>query len=219
MRFKKSFTTAQDACALAHAIVDTVRDPIIVLDGDLRVIVASRSFYRTFEVDAENTEGKLLYELGDGAWNIPKLRLLLEKIIPEHGTMEDFEVEHEFPLIGSRTMCLNARQVFYEGGAGTTILLGIEDITEKHKLQRANDDLLRQKDVLHEELQHRVGNSLQIMRKHYYDEGAGGRFGRGATSSSRHTQASPVGRDRSATATYFRCCRAHRNGPLSFEAL
>lgn len=161
--FEKTFKTARDACSLAHAIVDSVRDPIIVLDGELRVIVASRSFYRTFKVEAENTEGKLLYELGDGAWNIPKLRLLLEQIIPKHGTMEGFEVEHEFPTIGSRTMCLNARQVFYEGGAGTTILLGIEDITEKHKLERANEDLLRQKGVLHDELQHRIGNSLQII--------------------------------------------------------
>lgn len=161
--FEKKFTSVRDACALAHAIVATVREPILVLDEELRVIVASRSFYRTFKVNSEATEGKLLYELGDGEWNIPKLRLLLEKIIPEHGTMEDFEVEHEFPTLGRRTMCLNARQVFYEESAGTTILLGIEDVTEKRILEREKDDLLRQKDVLHEELQHRVGNSLQII--------------------------------------------------------
>lgn len=161
--FAKKFNTVQDACSLAHAIVDTVRDPMVVLDGDLRVIVASRSFYRAFKANPETTEGKLLYDLGAGEWNIPKLRLLLENIIPEHGTMDDFEVEHEFPSIGIRMMCLNARQVFYEGGAGTTILLGIEDITERHQMQRTNDDLMRQKDVLHEELQHRVANSLQII--------------------------------------------------------
>lgn len=160
---RKKFTTAQDACALAHAIVATVREPIIVLDKDLRVIVASRSFYRIFKVSPEATEGRLLYELGDGEWNIPKLRVLLEKIIPERGTMEDFEVEHEFPDLGHRTMCLNARQVFYEGGADTTILLGIEDITERHTLQREKDELLQQKDVLLEELQHRIANSLQII--------------------------------------------------------
>ena len=163
MMIINKFTTAQDACALAHAIVATVREPIVVLDEDLRVIVASRSFYRIFKVSPEGTEGKLLYELGDGEWDIPKLRMLLGKIIPEHGTMEDYEVEHEFAGLGHRTMCLNARQVFYEGGAGTTILLGIEDVTEKRILEREKDDLLRDKGVLFEELQHRVGNSLQII--------------------------------------------------------
>ncbi len=159
----KKFTNSLDACALAHAIVDTVREPIVVLDQDLRVIVASRSFYRTFKVTPESTEGKLLYELGDGEWDIPKLRMLLGKIIPEHGTMEDYEVEHEFPKLGHRAMTLNARQVFYKGGAETTILLGIEDVTEKHILEREKDDLLQDKDVLLQELQHRVANSLQII--------------------------------------------------------
>ena len=160
---KKKFTDVQDACALAHAIVATVREPILVLDQDLRVIVASRSFYRTFKVGPENTEGKLLYELGDGAWDIPRLRMLLGKIIPEHGTMEDYEVEHEFPDLGNRMMCLNARQVFYDRGADTTILLGIEDITKHHALQHEKDELLREKDVLLEELQHRIANSLQVI--------------------------------------------------------
>ena len=161
--FVKKFTNVLDACALAHAIVDTVREPIVVLDQELRVIVASRSFYRKFKVSPEGTEGKLLYELGDGEWDIPKLRMLLGKIIPEHGTMEDYEVDHDFPALGHRTMCLNARQVFYEGGAGTTILLGIEDVTEKRVLVREKDDLLKDKGVLLDELQHRVANSLQII--------------------------------------------------------
>ena len=120
---RKKFSNVLDACALAHAIVDTVREPIVVLDQDLRVIVASRSFYRTFKVTPENTEGKLLYELGDGEWDIPKLACSLGKIITEHGTTGDYEVEHEFPNLGHRTMCLNARQVFYKGGAETTICL------------------------------------------------------------------------------------------------
>lgn len=161
--FRKTFTDVQDACALAHAIVDTVREPIVVLDQDLRVIVASRSFYRTFKVSPDDTEGKMLFELGGGEWDIPKLRMLLGKIIPERGTMEDYEVEHDFPALGHRTMCLNARQVFYKEGANTTILLGIEDITEKRALEREKDDLLRDKGVLLEELQHRVANSLQII--------------------------------------------------------
>jgi len=108
--------------------------------------------------------------LGDGQWDIPRLRLLLEKIVPEHGVMEDYEVEHHFPGIGSRTMLLNARKVFYEGTSHTTLLLGFEDVTarraleqEKEALLREKDTLLREKDVLLEELQHRVANSLQII--------------------------------------------------------
>jgi chemotaxis protein methyltransferase CheR len=161
--FRKQFTTLADACALAQSIVDTVREPILVLDNELRVIAASRSFYSAFKVSPEDTQGRLLYTLGDEQWDIPKLRVLLEKIIPEHGVMENYEVEHEFPHIGHRTMSLNARQVFYEGGARATILLGIEDITERILHRHEKDELLRQKDVLLEELQHRIANSLQIV--------------------------------------------------------
>jgi chemotaxis protein methyltransferase CheR len=161
--FREQFTSVADACALAQAIVDTVREPILVLDRDLRVVAASRSFYSAFKASPEETQGRLLYELGDGQWDIPKLRVLLEKIIPEHGVMEGYEVEHVFPDLGHRTMRLNARQVFYEGGAGTTILLGMEDITGRRALERDKDELLRQKDILLEELQHRISNSLQIV--------------------------------------------------------
>jgi two-component sensor histidine kinase len=161
--FREQFTNVADACALAQSIVDTVREPVIVLDKGLRVIAASRSFYSAFEVSPEETQGKLLYALGDGQWDIPKLRLLLEKIIPEHGVMTDYEVEHEFPHLGARIMRLNARQVFYKEGAETTILLGIEDVTARLALEHEKDDLLRQKDILLGELQHRIANSLQII--------------------------------------------------------
>jgi chemotaxis protein methyltransferase CheR len=157
------FTAISDAWALAQGIVDTVREPVLVLDKDLRVITASRSFYSGFKVSPSETQGKPLYALGDGQWDIPKLRVLLEKIIPEKGVMEGYEVEHEFPSLGRRTMCLNARQVFYEGGSNTTILLGMEDITDRRNLEREKDELLQQKEVLLEELQHRVANSLQII--------------------------------------------------------
>ena len=160
---REQFTAIADALALAQGIVDTVREPVLVLDKDLRVIAASRSFYSAFKVSPEDTQGRLLYALGDGQWDIPKLRVLLENIIPEHGVMEGYEVEHEFPDLGQRTMCLNARQVFYKGGANRTILLGIEDVTERRILEREKEELLRQKGVLLEELQHRVANSLQII--------------------------------------------------------
>jgi two-component sensor histidine kinase len=161
--FRDQFTNVADACALAQSIVDTVREPVVVLDKGLRVVAASRSFYSAFKVSPEETQGRLFYALGDGQWDIPKLRVLLEKIIPEHGVMEDYEVEHEFPNLGRRTMRLNARQVFYEGGADTTILLGIEDVTERHMLERQKDELLEQKDTLLDEIQHRISNSLQII--------------------------------------------------------
>jgi two-component sensor histidine kinase len=166
----QSFTGVEDGSVLAQAIVDTVREPLLVLDHDLRVIAASRSFYLTFKVDREHTQGEMLYALGDGQWNIPKLRLLLERIVPEHGVMEDYEVEHNFPGIGQRIMLLNARKVFYEGNSHTTLLLSIEDVTakrtlerDKDKLLRQKDELLLQKDILLEEVQHRVANSLQII--------------------------------------------------------
>ena len=166
--FRKQFTDVEDACALAHAIVDTVREPLVVLDQDLRVVAASRSFYLTFKANPDNTEGRLLYELGDGVWDIPKLRSLLTKILPadsaiEVGAIEAYEIDRDFPGIGRRTMCLNARKVLYETGSRANILLAIEDITERLVLESEKDDLLRQKETLLEELQHRVANSLQII--------------------------------------------------------
>ena len=161
--FRDQFTDIADACALAQAIVDTVREPIVVLDKGLRVIAASRSFYSRFKVRPEDTQGRLLYTLGDGQWDIPKLRVLLEQVIPEHGVMEGYEVEHDFPNLGHRTMYLNARQVFYKEGAETTILLGIEDVTERRILEHEKDNLLQQKEVMLDEMRHRIANSLQII--------------------------------------------------------
>jgi chemotaxis protein methyltransferase CheR len=170
MMDNQPFVENTDAGALAQAIVNTVREPLLVLDANLRVLAASRSFYLTFKVNRADTHGRLLYTLGEGQWDIPSLRLLLEKIVPEHGVMDDYEVEHEFPEIGRRTMLLNARKVFYEGNSHTTILLGIEDVTVRRDLEREREGLLRnqeallrEKDVLLEELQHRVNNSLQII--------------------------------------------------------
>ena len=148
---------------LAEAIVDTVREPLVVLDRDLRVIAASRSFYQTFGVEPRNTQGRKLYLLGDGQWDIPALRNVLEEVIPKHRIVEAYEVEHEFPTIGRRIMLLNARQVFNEDGSATALLLAIEDVTERRDTEREKDELLRQKEILLEEMQHRVANSLQII--------------------------------------------------------
>ncbi len=161
--FSTQFTALEDAWALAQGIVDTVREPVLVLDKELRVIAASRSFYAAFKVTPEETQGRLVYALGDGQWDIPALRVLLEKIIPERSEIEGYEVEHEFPDLGHRTMCLNARKVYYAHGTSTTIILGIEDITAQRVLEREKDELLRMKDTLMAELEHRVANSLQII--------------------------------------------------------
>jgi two-component sensor histidine kinase len=156
-------TSPEQRRSLEEAIVDTVREPLIVLDEGLRVLVASRSFYRAFDVTRQQTEGRSLYELGDGQWNIPALRELLEDIIPHHTTIEEFEVEHDFPTIGRRTMLLNARKVFYEGNNSTSLLLAIEDVTVRRALEQEKDELLRQKDLLLQEMNHRINNSLQII--------------------------------------------------------
>jgi chemotaxis protein methyltransferase CheR len=148
---------------LAEAIVDAIREPLLVLDPDLRVIAASRSFYRTFAVTPRKTEGQKVFDLGDGQWNIPKLRALLEDIIPKRRTVESYEVEHEFPSIGRRVMLLNGRRVFDENGAATAILLAIEDVTRRREADREKDELLQAKEILLQEMQHRVANSLQII--------------------------------------------------------
>ena len=116
-------------------IVETVREPLIVLDSDLRVQGASRSFYRTFKVTQEETEGRLIYELGDRQWDIPALRTLLEEILPERSVFDGFEVEHEFPRVGRRVILLNARQIVTEERSATMILLAIEDITDRKRVE------------------------------------------------------------------------------------
>ena len=160
----------EDAQTLAEAIVDTIHEPLIVLDGGLRVLAASRAFYEIFRVDPEHTMGCRLYDLGDGQWNIPALRLLLETIIPEKTAMDGFEVEHDFPGVGRRAMLLNARKVIYETSADSTILLAFTDITARRAVERDlaellehTEELLRQKQILLQEMQHRVANSLQII--------------------------------------------------------
>jgi chemotaxis protein methyltransferase CheR len=162
--------TLEAANVLAHAIVNTLPEPFLVLDAQLRVVEASRAFYETFQVDPEHTQGCLLYALGDGQWDIPALRTLLETIIPDKVAMDGFEVEHDFPGIGRKTMLLNARKVLYADSDDITILLAFHDVTirraierEKEEILREANELLKQKQVLLEEMRHRVANSLQII--------------------------------------------------------
>ena len=160
----ESFAGVEDGRALAQAIVDTIREPLLVLDQELCVVAASRSFYSTFKLFRPDVRGRPVYELNDGDWNIPELRLLLEKILPTHSVMEAYEVEQEFAGIGRRSMLLNARRVvFGERNVAPLILLAIEDITERRIVERKLAELMKEKETLLLEVPHRVSNSLQII--------------------------------------------------------
>ncbi len=151
------------ALALSHAIIDTVRDPLLVLDENQRITAASRSFYQIFQLDKEDLRGQILFDIGGGQWNIPELRELLETIARDDATIEGYEVDRDFPGIGRRIMLLNVRKVFYEKGIHSTVLLAFEDITDRRLVEQQVQELLTEKDMLLEEMQHRVANSLQII--------------------------------------------------------
>jgi diguanylate cyclase (GGDEF)-like protein/PAS domain S-box-containing protein len=123
--------SADEAREYAESIINTVREPLIALDQDLRVVKVSRSFYDVFKVKPEETMGQLIYDLGNKQWDIPKLRELLETILPQKATFDNYEVEHDFAIIGRRIMLLNARQIQRASGKERIILLAIEDITER----------------------------------------------------------------------------------------
>jgi two-component system, cell cycle sensor histidine kinase PleC len=124
-----------EAREYAESMINTVREPLLVLDQDLRVVTASRSFYGVFRVKPEETVGQLIYDLGNKQWNIPKLRELLETILPQKATFDNYEVEHDFTAIGRRIMLLNARQIQRASGKERIILLAIEDITERREIE------------------------------------------------------------------------------------
>ncbi len=126
---------SQEAREYAESIVGTVREALVVLDANLRVISANRSFYRTFKVTARETEGQFIYETGNHQWDIPELRELLEHVLLKNSTFDDFKVEHHFPHIGWRTMLLNARRVHKETGNTQMVLLAIDDITERRQVE------------------------------------------------------------------------------------
>ncbi len=117
-------------------IVDTVREPLLMLDTTLRVHSANRAFYQTFQVTSEETENRLIYELGNGQWDIPALRTLLEDIVPKNSVFSDFELEHTFPVIGRRVMLLNARQL-KAGDHDELLVLAMEDVTERRRAEEA----------------------------------------------------------------------------------
>src|SRR5947207_5975156 len=129
----------EDIQNYAMNIVDTVREPLLILDATLRVRSANRAFYQTFHVSSEETENRLIYELGNGQWDIPDLRTLLEDVVPKSSVFNDFELEHTFPVIGRRVMLLNARKL-QAGHHGELLVLAMEDVTAR---KRAEEELLK----------------------------------------------------------------------------
>jgi hypothetical protein len=125
----------EESWTYIKTVVDVVREPILVLDKDLRIMTANDCFYHTFQVEHADTEGKIIYDLGNGQWDIPALRKLLEDILPKNTFFKGFEVEHNFPVIGHKVMILNARQIHFKEDPATklfppTIFLAMEDVTE-----------------------------------------------------------------------------------------
>ena len=144
-------------------LVETVREGLLVLDSDLTICFANRSFCETFAVGPEDAIGRRLYELGNGQWDIPELRTALEAVIAGGKSIEAFEVDRFFPSIGRRAMVLNARKIYRPGNKIQQVLLAIEDATERVRLEREHTIAGERIGMLLQELTHRVKNSLQII--------------------------------------------------------
>jgi PAS domain S-box-containing protein len=133
-------TPDQHALAYAENIIATLREPFVVLDKSLRVRTANAAFYRDFHVSKEETQGRFVYDLGNGQWDIPQLRTLLPQVLSNSHPFEDFEVEHAFPTLGQRNMLLNARRFPPESNDPDLVLLAIEDITDRRHAEAAMRD-------------------------------------------------------------------------------
>ena len=164
------FDRIEDAPSLAQIVMETMREPLLVLDGNLEILAASNSFYRAFQVSPNDVLNRKLFALDNGAWDIPALHTLLEESLAVLPQVEGFEVAQEFPRIGPRILLLHAREVQGIYSGHELILLGFEDVTERRAieaekmlLQARTDELLQQKEMLLEEMQHRIVNSLQII--------------------------------------------------------
>jgi nitrogen-specific signal transduction histidine kinase len=153
-------------------VVDTAREPFIMLDKDLRLISANDAFYRMFLVTEEDTINKLVYDLGNGQWNSPQLRKLLEEILPKSNFFKDFEVEHEFPLIGKKVMMVNARIMFGKGDTKPFIIMAMEDVSKQRLLEEKLKEYAKQLEVKvmerTKELEKRILD-LEMMNKSMID--------------------------------------------------
>ncbi|CAG0984127.1 hypothetical protein MTYP_01917 [Methylophilaceae bacterium] len=129
------FRIINDLRIRAESIIETVREPLIILDKDLRVVTANPAFYSLFKLKEANVEGQMIYEINSKQWDIPALRVPLERVITQNTEFNDYEIEHEFTRIGKRLILLNARVIHQREGRKDLILLAMEDITEKRKVE------------------------------------------------------------------------------------
>jgi two-component sensor histidine kinase len=154
---------SEAAHSLALALVQSSNAPIVLLDGHLKVIAASASFHRAFQIDSATALGRPLSALGEGEWGVPQLLTLLRATIAGHAGIEVYEMDLERAARTTRRLMLNAQKLDYGDADGARLLLTIADVTDARAAEKLKDDLLREKAVLLQELQHRVANSLQII--------------------------------------------------------
>lgn len=141
----------------AQGVIDTLRDPLLVLDSGLTVISANPAFYKTFQVGRDATVGVSIYELGDGQWDIEELRFLLEKVVPNSASVFDYEVKSDFPYLGCRTMLVSAQRLVHPDSGNRLLLMTIVDATERRERER-------QQALLIGEIRHRIKNLLSVTR-------------------------------------------------------
>jgi PAS domain S-box-containing protein len=141
---------------LTQSIVDTIRDPLVVLENDMTIVTSSQAFLTMFGITAAETRGRRVAELGQHQWDVPALRHLMEKVLPENKPIESFEIEDDFPGLGRRVFNLNARKISQPGNHAHRMLLVFEDITDRK--QRERDAL-----ILTNEISHRIKNNLQVI--------------------------------------------------------
>ncbi|HEX7575784.1 MAG TPA: PAS domain S-box protein, partial [Candidatus Methanoperedens sp.] len=137
---KRVEAVSQEARRYAENIIETIREPFVILDKDLKILSANHSFYSTFEVTPDATVGNLIYDIGNRQWDIPSLRTLLEEILPKNTQFLNYEVSHTFQTIGQKIMLLNARQIYQEVIGTPIILLAIEDITERKRAEKVSQE-------------------------------------------------------------------------------